>query len=192
MVLTLVDKQIRLSAEPIVDGATTPEECRVILRCLAHFELFSPDERSAAVLAGLRPAADQLRMLAGLGPRVVSLRQGADGSLVYERERDCFWRVPAAPARVVDVTGAGNAYCGGLLVGWHESGDVRRAAAYAAASAAIAIEQVGPPRIDEAASLKEAASLTEAAPLTQAVMIDARRRADRALEGIYAVNTAAL
>lgn len=162
MVLSLAGQGVRLSAEPIVDGDTTPAERDVILRCLPYFELFSPDEEGAVLLTGEQSPLAQLRELAALGPRVVSLRQGAAGSLVYERETDCAWRVPAAPATVVDITGAGNAYCGGFLVGWHESGDVRRAAARATVSAAITIEQVGPPHVDTelmAAAEKRAAHM---------------------------------
>jgi sugar/nucleoside kinase (ribokinase family) len=59
-------------------------------------------------------------------------------------------QVPAAPANVVDVTGAGNAYCGGLLVGLVEHGTLEMAAAHAAVSAALTIEQIGPPRITPA------------------------------------------
>lgn len=164
MVRSLVGQGVRLSAEPIVDASTTPAEREVILRCLPHFELFSPDEEGAALLAGAQPPMQQVRALAALGPRVVSLRQGAAGSLVYEREAARAWRVPAAPTRVVDITGAGNAYCGGFLVGWHESGDARRAASYAAVSAAVTIEQVGPPRIEDttmAAARKRAAQVFE-------------------------------
>lgn len=173
MVRSLAQQGVRMSAEPIVDDASTRAERDVILRCLPHFELFSPDEEGAALLAGAQPALAQLRQLAALGPRVVSLRQGAAGSLVYERETDRAWRVPAAPATVVDITGAGNAYCGGFLVGWHESGDgsssncfrnVRRAAAMATVSAAITIEQVGPPRVDDklmAVAEKRAAQMVD-------------------------------
>jgi len=50
---------------------------------------------------------------------------------------------------VVDVTGAGNAYCGGLITGLIETGDIQRAASMATVSAAIAIEQVGPPPVNE-------------------------------------------
>lgn len=140
---------LRLSAEPIVDEATTPQERDVILRCLPHFEFFSPDEEGAALLVGQRPPLQQVQQLSALGPRLVALRMGAEGSLVYERESGCAWRVPAAPASVVDITGAGNAYCGGLLVGWHETGEVSQAAARACVSAAITIEQVGPPLVDD-------------------------------------------
>lgn len=151
MVRSLARKNgLRLSAEPIVDEATTPEERDVILRCLPHFELFSPDEEGAALLVGSGcPPLEQVQRLAALGPRLVALRMGAAGSLVYERESGYAWRVPAAPATVVDITGAGNAYCGGLLVGWHATGQVPQAAAMACVSAAITIEQVGPPLVDD-------------------------------------------
>ncbi len=104
---------------------------------------------------------EQLRTLAQLGPKVVALRQGKDGALLYERESDQFWRVPAAPAQVVDVTGAGNAFCGGLLVGWLETDDIRQAAAQASVSAAFAIEQIGPPLIDAKVMAKAKARADE-------------------------------
>lgn len=150
MVRLLAGQDVRLSAEPIVDEQTTPAERDVILDCLPQFELFSPDEEGAALLAGDLPALQQVRAIAAQGPRIVCLRQGAAGSLIYERETDRAWRVPAAPAKVVDFTGAGNAYCGGFLVGWHEGKGIRQAAAQAAISAAVTIEQVGPPRVDDA------------------------------------------
>ena len=172
MVLALDSAGVRISAEPVIEETMTPDEHASLIRCMAHFEIFSPSTSEAAALIGQRPVKEQLRALAALGPRVVALRQGAAGSIVYEREADRFWRVPAAKASVVDVTGAGNAYCGGLLVGWFELGDVRQAAAQAAVSAAIAIEQVGAPRIDEA------------------MISSAQRRAEQALKEIQPLDDA--
>jgi sugar/nucleoside kinase (ribokinase family) len=59
-------------------------------------------------------------------------------------------RVPAARASIVDVTGAGNAYAGGMLVAWCESGLLELAAAAATVSAALTIEQIGPPKVTPA------------------------------------------
>ena len=149
-VKALADAGVAISAEPLIDDKNTPDEIDVLKRCLPFFELFSPDEFGLKVLVGDKPVQEQLRALAELGPKVVALRQGKDGALVYERESDTLWRVPAAPADVVDVTGAGNAFCGGLLVGWLETQDIRQSAAQASVSAAYALEQVGPPKIDPA------------------------------------------
>ncbi|KAI9318509.1 Ribokinase-like protein [Dichotomocladium elegans] len=60
------------------------------------------------------------------------------------------------PARVVDVTGAGNAFCGGLCVGLEETGyDPYLGSYYGAVSASFAVEQVGLPRCN-ADTVKEA------------------------------------
>ena len=141
---------ISISAEPVVHEGMPKDERQGLMRCISRFELFSPSAAEAAAIVGVRSAKEQLMALADLGPSIVALRQGSDGSIIYYREEGVFWRVPAAPAHVVDVTGAGNAYCGGLLVGWKELGDVRMAAARAAVSAAVAIEQIGPPSINKA------------------------------------------
>ena len=162
MVLDLVSAGVQISAEPVIEGTMTPDEHASLLRCVTHFEIFSPSTTEATALVGERPVKEQLRAMADLGPNVVALRRGAEGSIVFDRKSNQFWRVPAAKAKVVDVTGAGNAYCGGLLVGWLELGDIQQAAARAAVSAAIAIEQVGPPHIDEAmmsAALRRAKQL---------------------------------
>lgn len=146
----LAKADVVIGAEPIAGSDSKESELDNLKRCLSHFTIFSPDELGAEILVGKRPAKEQLRALSRLEPQVVALRQGEAGSLIYERDSDQVWCVPAAPAQVVDVTGAGNAYCGGLLVGWLETGDIRQAAAQASVSAAYAIEQIGPPRIDTA------------------------------------------
>lgn len=174
MIAALVEAGLRISMEPILDETLTATEKASLLRCMQHFEIFAPSTVELALLVGQDVLADQLRRLADLGPPLVTLRQGAAGSLVYERDADRFWRVPAAPAQVVDVTGAGNAYCGGFLVGWIETADVGRAAAMAAVSAALTIEQVGP------------------APVNAATLADARQRAAKLLEEIQPLQAHAL
>jgi sugar/nucleoside kinase (ribokinase family) len=78
----------------------------------------------------------------------VALRVGAAGSLVGAADGS-FYRVPAVPpAALVDVTGAGNAYCGGFLVGLGRGEELAMCAARAAVSASFAIEQIGVPRFD--------------------------------------------
>jgi sugar/nucleoside kinase (ribokinase family) len=141
---------IRLSLEPIIEEGMSPDQRARLLACLPHVEIFSPGVAETQMLLGTRPLAEALGEFAARGPSIVALRRGADGSLIYDRERRRMLQVPAAPANVIDVTGAGNAYCGGLLVGWVEHGRLDLAAAYAAISAALTLEQIGPPRITPA------------------------------------------
>jgi sugar/nucleoside kinase (ribokinase family) len=141
---------IRLSLEPIIEEGMNPDQRARVLACLPHVEIFSPGVAETQVLLGARPLAEALSEFADRGPPIVALRRSAAGSLIYDRERRRMLQVPAAPANVVDMTGAGNAYCGGLLVGWVEHDRLDLAAAYAAVSAAVTLEQIGPPRITPA------------------------------------------
>lgn len=150
MVAQLAGEGVRISLEPIIEDGLDHEQRAGVLACLPHVEIFSPGLGELQALMGDTPAERALPALAERGPSLVALRMGAAGSLVYERASERFLRVPAAPATVVDVTGAGNAYAGGMLVGWCTSGDLATAAACAAVSAALTIEQIGPPTITPA------------------------------------------
>ena len=88
-----------------------------VLDCLPYVEIFSPGIGELRVLIGELPPGPALVALADRGPAIVALRRGAAGSLVYQRDSQRILRVPAARANIVDVTGAGNAYAGGMLVG---------------------------------------------------------------------------
>jgi sugar/nucleoside kinase (ribokinase family) len=78
-----------------------------------------------------------------MGTRVVVIKQGARGQLVYETATRRKWHVPAYPAKVRDVTGAGDAYCGGFLTGLAETGKPLEAALRGAVSASLVIEGSG-------------------------------------------------
>jgi sugar/nucleoside kinase (ribokinase family) len=141
---------IRLSLEPIIEEGLSPEQRARVMACLSHVEIFSPGVPETRMLLGARPLAEALKEFADRGPPIVALRRGAAGSLIYDREARRMLQVPAAPANVVDMTGAGNAYCGGLLVGWVEHARLDVAAARAAVSAALTLEQIGPPEVTPA------------------------------------------
>jgi cytidine kinase len=50
-----------------------------------------------------------------MGPRVVIIKKGEHGSMMYNANGDCFL-LPAYPASVViDPTGAGDSFAGGLM-----------------------------------------------------------------------------
>ncbi|MFL5805297.1 MAG: carbohydrate kinase family protein, partial [Roseiflexaceae bacterium] len=110
---------------------------------LAQADLFSPDLGEAQALTGEQTPERMLNKLLSWGARLVALRMGARGSLVAAA--GARYRVPAVPTRIVDVTGAGNAYIGGFLVGLGSELRVVEAAARAAVSASFALEQFGVP-----------------------------------------------
>ena len=110
---------------------------------LAGVEVFLPSELETTPLLGEVSPLEAARWFAAHGPRVVVLKQGGRGVLVYDRPTDRFYHAPPVPTTIRDVTGAGDAFCGGFLVGWLETGDPVQAARYGAVSASLALEDFG-------------------------------------------------
>ncbi|MBI3960084.1 MAG: carbohydrate kinase family protein [Chloroflexi bacterium] len=122
-------------------GQRSLEEVAALLRLC---DAFLPSEAEARLVFGPGPTRQEMaRRLAVDGPPVVVLKLGAEGALVYERVSDRFTHIPAAPAQAVDVTGAGDAFCGAFAVGLHATGDPVVAAGWGAVSASFVIEGFG-------------------------------------------------
>jgi hypothetical protein len=102
-----------------------------------------PSEQEITEYFGPISAQEGARRLAELGARVVVVKRGAQGSLLYEAVEQRWRQVPAYPSAAVDTTGAGDAYCGGFLVGLTETGDLLQAALYGTVSASFIIEGFG-------------------------------------------------
>ncbi|MFQ5923045.1 MAG: carbohydrate kinase family protein [Anaerolineales bacterium] len=81
--------------------------------------------------------------LSELGCPIVGIKRGGAGLYLWDQENRQRWHIPAYPARVVDVTGAGDAFCGGFVVGLSETEDVLEAGLRGSVSASLAIEGVG-------------------------------------------------
>jgi len=87
------------------------------------------------------------------GSGTVIIRSGALGAYVASRDKEgkwipAFWSERDSPTHVVDVTGAGNSFLGGLATGLLKSeGDVYQATLYGTVSASFTIEQEGLPRL---------------------------------------------
>ncbi|BBB47654.1 carbohydrate kinase family protein [Pelolinea submarina] len=85
-----------------------------------------------------------LEEISSRGPRVVGVKLGARGVLVYDREMDSAWHVPAyTEDGIVDVTGCGDAFCGGFLASYTLDQDVYNAALHGIISASFNLEEYG-------------------------------------------------
>lgn len=124
-------------------------EPRAAFEAVLHqLDLFSPGLDEAEAITGSADPGEMVAILLEWGAPGVALRMGARGSLVRTASGE-IWRVPAVPTTIMDVTGAGNAYCGGFLVGLGSGLGVLEAALRATVSASFALEQFGPPVFDE-------------------------------------------
>jgi len=127
-----------------------PGERYMVPRLRSHIEAllqdldaFLPSEMEVhSLLAEGVDLWDAAVEFARQGPRVV-IKMGDRGARVYERDSNRRTHVPPYPAHVVDVTGAGDSFCGGFMVGLATTGDPIRAAMYGTVSASFAIEGYG-------------------------------------------------
>jgi len=158
-----------VSVEPFRRAARrpTPEALRALLEVC---DIFSPNVTGAESLVGPGAPDVLVRRLVEAGARVVALRMGAAGSLVYAPDSQGEYvlnHIPALPVDVVDPVGAGNAYGGAFLTGWADTRDPLEAGLRGAVAASFVLEQVGLPLVTPAllawaherlASLRAAAS----------------------------------
>jgi sugar/nucleoside kinase (ribokinase family) len=131
---------VLISLDPPLLRAPVPEsELEGLLACV---DCFLP---SLIELNGLYPdlePEDAIRRLSRFGSVAIGVKLGAQGSLVWSKRTGKIAHIPAYPTTcVVDLTGAGDAYCGGFLAGMLETGDPWIAAKYGTVTASLMIEK---------------------------------------------------
>jgi cytidine kinase len=150
-VRALKDNNVIISIEPFrpSERPLTTTELKTLI---AGAPIFSPNLCEArSLVPPLNILSQQEEVIALMaifldaGAQVISLRMGPDGSWVGSQQTENIFHIPAFETNVVDPVGAGNAYCGGFLVGWLETGDLTQAGLYGAVSASFLVEQIGVP-----------------------------------------------
>jgi ribokinase len=109
----------------------------------AEIDAFLPSELEVSLLLGEKSPHEAAEVFASWGPPLVVVKRGPDGCLLYERDANRFTRIPAYPAQVVDVTGAGDSFGGGFAVGLRQTGDPLRAVLMGTVSASFVVEGWG-------------------------------------------------
>ncbi len=165
-ILKSINPKMVLVLEPAVANlASSPEEYQSLLPLVT---VFSPNALEAQSITGADDPKAMLEVLMSWGAGVVAIRMGDQGSLVGAANGE-RWQVPPVVRTLVDVTGAGNAYCGGLLVGLGDGLCLRDAALCATVSASFAIEQFSVPIFDAHLPEERAARLALAAEQIRAL-----------------------
>ncbi|CAG8461554.1 13766_t:CDS:2 [Funneliformis caledonium] len=176
-ILRLRDKQLPPPTfvwEP-VPNSTTKENLQSCVEAMKMVDVLSPNHEEAAALLGLISEEDEevdrflsedmLTYMADrflsyqIGPHgngCVVIRASYKGCLVATKEKKeiipAYWttlRDGTKDHHVIDVTGAGNAFCGGFMAGLIRSNyDVFEAALFGSVSASFTVEQLGAPRLE--------------------------------------------
>jgi hypothetical protein len=82
---------------------------------LERIDMLILNEGEAKLLTGQRNLVTAAKSILDMGPQVVIIKKGEHGSMMYNANGDCFL-LPAYPTSIViDPTGAGDSFAGGLM-----------------------------------------------------------------------------
>lgn len=108
---------------------------------LALTELFIVNKEEAKKILGDLEIKDLLKEFVDLGPKMVIITNGPEGSWGYDGEKYC--QLGIFPAKLMEMTGAGDSYAIGVLAGLSYGCDLSEAMRWGAANSASVIEKIG-------------------------------------------------
>lgn len=112
-------------------------------RLLSLTKLLILNKEEAELVLGLSGNIEKmLSGLAGLGPRMVIITDGENGSYGFDGEK--FRKLGIFPAKLIDMTGAGDGYATGVLAGLFHGKSLSEAMRWGAANGASVVEEIGP------------------------------------------------
>jgi sugar/nucleoside kinase (ribokinase family)/fructoselysine-6-P-deglycase FrlB-like protein len=142
-------RSVRARSDAAVITLDTHEDWRrgaEVLDAARLVDVFVPSREELASLIGYDDPSHAAAELISAGVRCVVVKLGGGGALVAQPGSRAAW-VPAAPAEVVDPTGAGDSFCGGFAAGLALGEDPAEAAWRGCVTAAAAIGAVGSLRL---------------------------------------------
>jgi sugar/nucleoside kinase (ribokinase family) len=123
-------------------------------RLLKRIDLFVINEEEALLLTGERNPVLAARKLRRMGPRIVVIKKGGHGSLLFHP--DGYFAISAYPVtKFVDPTGAGDSYAGAMIgylasVNRTDFAALKKAVAYATAVSSLTVESFSVNRLSSA------------------------------------------
>jgi|GEM_PF-786825 len=116
---------------------------------LSEVDVFLPSDQEVASLFpnDTQGPLARAKWFAERGPRWVVIKLGSKGCLVYARattkQAARQWHVPTVSVPAIDVTGAGDTFCGGFMADFVAHGDPLRAAIRGSVAASLCIQDYG-------------------------------------------------
>lgn len=139
---SLTDRGYRISLEPFRNSEQPMTES-ALRRLFAACEVFSPNLLEAASMIGSDDPAEIRRVFRETGCKILALRKGEQGAEIWNLPENRGVHVPAIDTTVVDVVGAGNAFCGAFIARLDDG--IAEAGCHASVAASYLVEQVGVP-----------------------------------------------
>ncbi|HXF85030.1 MAG TPA: carbohydrate kinase family protein [Anaerolineales bacterium] len=126
-------------------ASMTPRARRELPALLNGVTVFLPSEEEICSLfqGETYDLWEMAEAIALYGCEYVVIKRGALGQLLYIAQTKQRFEIPAYPVRMVDPTGAGDAFCGGFLAGYCKNYDPVEGVLHGNISASLKIEGCG-------------------------------------------------
>lgn len=127
-------------------GYMNPTYFNLVPALVTGLSAFMPSEEELRFLFQGRSNDlwEMMEALAAYGCDLIVVKRGEGGQALLDAAAHKRWEIPAYPARLVDPSGAGDAFCGGFLAGYCSTYDPLEAALTGNIAASLAIEGSGP------------------------------------------------
>jgi sugar/nucleoside kinase (ribokinase family) len=132
---------VRTFLDVVIPAGISREALESFKPVLEFTDFFLPNEDEAAVLTGGGNVKECLDALLGLGVKTALITQGENG--VSVARADGRWHCGIPPMACVDPSGAGDAFCSGLIVACLRGMDLPEMLSYACAIGASATRALG-------------------------------------------------
>jgi sugar/nucleoside kinase (ribokinase family) len=128
------DRKAIIALDPQEDYIAGNEDALKAL--IAQCDIFMPSAEEVRRLLHHDDWSAAARYFADLGPAIVVIKLGAEGSLIFDKRNGQEIRVPALQVDTVDTTGAGDSFCGAFMAAFLQDREDLEAAARAGGAAA--------------------------------------------------------
>jgi len=125
------DPNIRLKLWPSVEAAK-----KVVMETVPSSDVFLPTSEEASMLTGASDPVEQAERLLESVSEVVAIKMGAQGCFIARSNGEKSM-VRGFRVKVVDTTGAGDAFDGAVVVGYLEGWPIKRIAEFANGAGAL-------------------------------------------------------
>ncbi|NPV54996.1 MAG: sugar kinase [Firmicutes bacterium] len=114
---------------------------KLLKPCLPYVDVFLPSIEEAKMLTGESDPARIASKFMEYGVKTVGLKMGSEGSFVKSGDQE--FRIPAYKVKVVDATGAGDAFVAGFIAGVVKGWDLETTGRFANAVGASCVTAIG-------------------------------------------------
>jgi len=128
-----------------LDTAWNPEVkwTEVLKPCMEHIDFFMPSYEEAAKISGEREPEKIADVFIKMGVKVAVIKLGKDGCFIKSSNGEKYLIPAYKNVKLVDTTGAGDAFCAGFLTGLSKDWSLYECGKFGNAAGSHSIMEIG-------------------------------------------------